>query len=77
MRSRLIKLGAVVATAIGLSLAMVMPASAIPPPGHWTLTGKTPISSGYMYTYHNAAGAVYVSAQFHGYSFDTFDVREK
>lgn len=61
------KLKAVVAVTamIVSSLALAVPAHA-QSAGGWTLTGQTPISSGYMYTYQNAQGQYYVTANYQG-----------
>ncbi|MBX9246545.1 hypothetical protein ICW40_17270 [Actinotalea ferrariae] len=53
--------------------AQAVPASAT----LWTLSGQTPISSGYMYTYRSPSGGWYVSANFMGSWFVQYDTVQR
>ena len=68
MRRKILTAATTVALAVGLAFgAGTAVAQAVPPSATmWNLTGRTPISSGYMYTYRNSSGGYFVSANYMG-----------
>ncbi len=67
MKRKLIAGATTLVMAAALAVGPAVAAQAVPAAATmWTLTGATPISSGYMYTYRNSSGGYYVSANFKG-----------